>query len=181
MSTPQAPRQSGTQAAPGPAVNLGDGTLLVPATRGHIRLSETRTRWWNGRVWEPVAQSTPWDAIVGDDGSTWWDGESWQPMHKRLAWLLRPLQLSVLQLGVPVALLLVLEIIGGPAVVAFLIVHLGVYFGATISSRALSSELRGAYFFSLAGLAGLGLVRLWRRVFGGDQEVRAHVAGPMRA
>lgn len=180
MSTP-APRSTGTGATPGPGVNLGDGTVQVPARRGQLRLSETRTRWWNGRVWEPIAASTPWDAILGEGGTTWWDGQSWQPVRKRLAWVLRPLQLSVLQLAVPVVVLILLEILGGPAVIAFLIVHLGIYFGATASSRALSGEVRGAYFLSLVGLAGLGLMRLWRRVVGGDREIRQHVSGPMRA
>src|SRR5690349_11209119 len=59
------------------SVDLGDGTIVL-RDRGEIRLNAARTRWWNGRIWESVEDSTPPNARVDEAGERWWDGTEWR-------------------------------------------------------------------------------------------------------
>jgi hypothetical protein len=170
-------------ATPPLGVKLGDGTLSVPGTHGHVRLSESRTRWWNGRIWERTAESTPWTAHFDPTGQKWWDGVAWQPTRRVLPWLRRPMQLTVLQCVAPLLVLVVLLVVGAPGLVALLmmvVAHCALYFSFVATSKVLAGRVRTALFFGVIGMAVLGVIALWHRFTGGGAtEVRA--AAPVQA
>lgn len=155
---------------------LGDGTMLVQGARGHVRLSESRTRWWNGRLWERTAESTPWTAQFDQTGQQWWDGVGWQPTRRVLPWLRRPTQLIVLQCAVPLLVLFVLLGIGAAgliSVILMVVVHCTLYFSLVAGSKVLAGRVRSALFFGVFGMAILGAIALWHRFTGGTSEQKA--------
>ena len=158
-----------------PGVKLRDGTMLVQGARGHVRLSESRTRWWNGRLWERTAESTPWTAQFDQTGQQWWDGVGWQPTRRVLPWLRRPTQLIALQCAAPLLVLFVLLGIGAAGLIALILMattHCALYFSLVASSKVLSGRVRGALFFGVIGMAVLGAIALWHRFTGGSREQR---------
>jgi hypothetical protein len=162
-------------ASPPPGVKLGDGTMLVPGTRGSVRLAEARTRWWNGRLWERTATSTPWTAHFDATGQQWWDGVAWQPKRRVLPWHRRPTQVTVLQCVLPLLVLVVLLVAGAPPILALLlmvIVHCTTFFTLVATSKVLSGRVRGALFFGVIGMVVLGVLAVWHRLTGGSNEVR---------
>lgn len=163
------------------AVPLGDGTVLVLGPHGTVRLSESRTRWWNGRLWERTAESTPWAAAIDETGTKWWDGVSWQPRRKSLARWRHPRPLAVLQCAVPVLVAVLLAIAGAGSGLGFLgvvVVHLGMYFSLVTPSRVLAGRVKNALFLGVFGMAIVGVMDLWRRLTAGTPEVRPPVRKP---
>ncbi len=160
---------------PPAAVVLGDGTVSVTGARHPLRLSETRTRWWNGRIWERTADTTPWNAIFDGSRERWWDGADWQPVRKVLPWLLRPLQLVVLQLVVPFLWLPVLVGLGAGPGVSFMLItitNFAIYFALVVPSKVLTTRVRSALFFGAIGMLALGAWDLWQRATRGAADVR---------
>ena len=162
-------------AAPQPGRRLDDGTVEVAGSRGTLRLSDSRTRWWNGRIWERTADSTPWRALLDADRKRWWDGTEWQPVRRVLPVWRRPVPLVTLQLGLPLLLLAGATATGyaGLGVALFLLTHAVVFGSLVASSKVLGFGARLVCAFSLAGVAGLGLSLLWLRVTGGEPELRS--------
>ena len=135
------------------AVDLGDGTMLVHGRRGEVRLSRDRSRWWNGRAWQPVAASTPWNAHFDADGKRWWDGVEWRQREATAPiWMRRPalmvaggnwlVWVVLLAAGVvPIVCVALLVVVGIPGIVL------------TLTSKVLRGGEKGLFLLSVVGLA----------------------------
>lgn len=162
---------TGTEALPA-AIDLGDGTFMLH-DHGEIRLSANRARWWNGRAWELVAESTPWNARLDPAGEKWWDGVEWRPRAVMMAaWERRP----VLAVLTATWLLWVILMAAGvlPGLLGLILIVVVSLPGVVLTLR--SKILRGSeklgYLFSVVGLA-----LLWARSLQAGRRAGASVDG----
>ena len=164
-------------AAPAAAVDLGDGTLLVPGRRGEVRLSRDRARWWNGRAWQRVDESTPWNAHFDADGQRWWDGVEWRARGATAPlWMRRP---ALMVAGGNWLLWVVLLAAGllPPIVGAGLLVVVGIPgVVLTLTAKVLRGGEKALFVLSVVGLAILWVRRfLARRGGRGASDGSAHL------
>ncbi|HET9051642.1 MAG TPA: hypothetical protein VFO60_08055 [Candidatus Dormibacteraeota bacterium] len=180
MAAAEAPRPpADAAAAPGGlphSVDLGDGTVSVRGRRGEVRLSRDRSRWWNGRMWLRVGESTPWNAHMDGDGRRWWDGVEWRARAAtEPAWTRRPV-LAVL--GGAWLVIVVLLVAGAlPGLVgAVLLVVVGLP-GAvlTLTSKVLRGGEKALFLLSVVGLLIMWVRGLRARRSGGAGDGSAHL------
>jgi hypothetical protein len=143
---------------------------MAPAdARGEIRLSASRTRWWNGRTWMLVADCMPPNARLDETGERWWDGVEWRPKAPTLApYERRPLLAALSGSWLLWVVLMVAGVLPG-SIGALLILVVSIPGVAlTLRSNVLRASEKGWYLLSAVGLAVL-----WYQARRGGGEARA--------